>query len=483
MAAADTQAGIVARDAVGITTVALLLRFALVVWAAPRFPPAGDGQYYHVVAGRIARGLGYTWLWPDGAVTFAAHYPIGYPGILGVLYATLGESTLWPMLLNACAGASIVWSVHCIASRFAKRQAAAFAAGAAALHPTLLFYTPALMTELVSAALCIGVAALAVGQPRSRWGFWMRVMTMGAISGIGTLVRPQQLLFAPFFGFLFAILAENAWFLPANQRARGPFRKALLAAAVVTAISVGVCLPWTFRNCSRMGQCVFVSANAGWNLLIGASPKGEGAWTSVDSVGVPAACRLVFAEARKDTCFGAAALSIIGQHPIAWFGLVPAKLKKTFDDVGAPGWYLNTADWHYFDDRAKAALAVTEVLAQRVSMMIALVGLMRVRGKGRALRIAIAAAAMGCLFYTYAWIAVLLLCLGILLIGRRLLAEPLLLFLAFAYGTTALVHAVFFGGARYAIVVMPFMLASMARAWPAGVVVSSVVGGSRVGGP
>ncbi len=468
MAAADTHARAIARDAVGITAAALLLRIALVGWAAPRFPPAGDGQYYHIVAGRIAKGLGYTWLWPDGAVTYAAHYPIGYPGILGVLYAALGENALWPMLLNALAGASIVLSVHRIASRFAKRPAAAFAAGAAALHPTLLFYTPALMTELISAALCVGVAALAVGQPRSRFGFWMRLIAMGATAGVGTLVRPQQLLFAPFFGFLFVIMAENACFLPSSQRARRPIRRALLAAVVVSAISVGVCLPWTFRNCSRMGQCVFVSANAGWNLLIGSSPKGEGAWTSVDAMGVPAACRLVFAEAAKDSCFGEAALRAIRQHPIAWLGLVPAKLKRTFDDVGAPGWYLNSAAWHHFDDRAKVMLGVAEVLAQRMSMMVALVGLMRVRGKGRSLRVAIAAAAMGCLFYTYAWVGVLLLCLGVLLIGRWLLAEPLLLFLAFAYGTTALVHAVFFGGARYAIVVMPFMLAAMARAWSAG---------------
>jgi hypothetical protein len=57
---------------------------------------------------------------------------------------------------------------------------------------------------------------------------------------------------------------------------------------------------------------------------------------------------------------------------------------------------------------------------------------------------------------------------GVLLIGRRLAAEPPLLLVAFACGTTAVVHAVFFGGARYGIVVIPFVLAAMARAWSAG---------------
>lgn len=457
------------RDAMLMAAAALLLRIALVVWAAPRFPPAGDGQYYHIVAGRIAQGLGYTWLWPDGAVTYAAHYPIGYPGILGVLYALFGKSPIGPMLLNALAGASIVWSVHRVARRFASRRAALIVSGVAALHPTLLFYTPAMMTELVSAALCIGAAALAVSQPRSRLGFWLTLTAMGGLIGVATLVRPQQLLFAPFLGLIFVVLHEGRPMVSAGKSRRArPWGAALRAAATVTTICVGVCLPWTYRNCNRMGRCVFVSANAGWNLLIGTSPKGEGAWTSVDSIGVPEGCRLVFAEAAKDDCFGKAALQVIREHPGAWVRLVPAKLKKTFDDVGAPGWYLNTANWHHFDDRAKVALGTAEVLFQRLTMLIALVGLMRVRGPGRSARIALAAVAMGCLFFTYAWLSVLLLCLGILSLGRGLLAEPLLLVLGFAYGTTAIVHAIFFGGARYSIVVIPFVVAAMARAWSTG---------------
>ncbi|HMA91861.1 MAG TPA: glycosyltransferase family 39 protein, partial [Polyangiaceae bacterium] len=452
-------------DALAMTVAALALRFAVVAWGASRFPPAGDGEYYHIVAGRIARGLGYTWLWPDGAVTYAAHYPIGYPALIGMLYAAFGEKPVWAMVLNAVAGASIVYSVHRIASRFAGRWAVLTVAAIAAVHPTFVFYTPALMTEQISAALCIAAVALALSETRTRRSLVLTAIGVAVLIGIATLVRPQQLLFAPFLGVLLALRARVSLIGRTPERA---WLRAVVLLALVTSVSLGVCLPWTLRNCERMGQCVFVSANAGWNLLIGTSPRGDGAWVSIDSIGVPSECRTVYAEAAKDTCFGEAALQRIKHEPTAWLALVPAKLKKTFDDVGAPGWYLNTSDWHHFDDRAKVALGSAEVIFQRVSVLFGLVGLMRIRGSGRPLRVAVVSLAIGCLFYTYAWASILLLCLAVASLGKRLLKEPLYLCLGFAYGSTALVHAVFFGGARYSIVVMPLMLAAMCRAWPNG---------------
>ena len=134
------------RDALVISAATLVLRLIVVVWACNRFPPAGDGQYYHVVAGRIARGLGYTWLWPDGVVTYAAHYPIGYPALVGVLYAVFGENPVWAMVMNAVAGTSVVYSTHRIASRFAGRWAALTVAAIVALHPTFRVGIPSLRT-------------------------------------------------------------------------------------------------------------------------------------------------------------------------------------------------------------------------------------------------------------------------------------------------------------------------------------------------
>lgn len=457
------------RDAWFVTGLALLLRVGFVAWGDSRFPPAGDGQYYHIVAERIARGLGYTWLWPDGTVTFAAHYPVGYPGMLGLLYAFFGTTPAWAMLLNAASGTCIAWTVHRIVLRYHGRRAALVGGCIATLHPTFLFYTPAVMTEQVSAALTIGAAALALVQPSSRQRRWCYLIVMAVLSGIATLVRPQQLLFAPFLGFLFGMLGGPlTGSTDSGSTIRVRWLRPLLLSAMVTCLSIGVCLPWTWRNCERMGQCVFVSANGGWNLMIGTSAKGEGAWASIDSIGVPASCRTIYAEAEKDACFGHAALEVIRDNPMRWLRLIPKKLEKTFDDVGAPGWYLNASNWRHFDERAKVKLGGAEVLFQRGTMILALVGLMRTRGPGLTARAVLSVTAIACLCYTYAWLAVLLLCMAAAWLGRDLCKAPLLLCTAFAYFTTALVHAAFFGGARYAIVILPFMIASAARTWSVG---------------
>ena len=71
------------RDALIVALVALAARLAVVLWAATSIPASADGTYYDRLAQRIASGQGYTWLWPDGAVTYAAHYPVGYPALVG----------------------------------------------------------------------------------------------------------------------------------------------------------------------------------------------------------------------------------------------------------------------------------------------------------------------------------------------------------------------------------------------------------------
>ena len=107
-----------------VGSVALALRLLVVAWAGPRFPPTADGAYYHRIASRIAEGDGYTWLWPDGAVTYAAHYPIGYPGAVGILYAIFGAHPIVAMLLGAVLGAVSAVAVHRAAARYASRRRA-----------------------------------------------------------------------------------------------------------------------------------------------------------------------------------------------------------------------------------------------------------------------------------------------------------------------------------------------------------------------
>lgn len=444
------------RDIWLLVVAALVLRVAYVAWAASRFPPAEDGKYYDIVAWRIARGLGYTWLWPDGAVTYAAHYPVGYPALLGGLYALFGRHPWLGMVLNAVLGALTVGGVVRVAASVASRRGAIIAGVIALLHPTLLFYTPALMTEIASACfLAVGAwLALDAAQAKSVAQKYIKVLALGLLMGIAVLVRPQQVVLAPVLGAL-------ALGIPGATSGR-VWKRQSLGAAGVTALAIICCLPWTYRNCERMGRCMLVSANAGWNLLIGTAAEGRGAWVSVDQAGVPGPCRTVFDEAKKDVCFGEGAQERIKAAPLPWLSLIPQKLERTFDDVGTPGWYLHSSNGQQFPDGYKRVLGSGEVLVQRAVLLMALLGSLRVAGPRKKLRTAVVVAAIPFAFMPMAWVSVLLFVVATLLLGWRSFTLPPLLLAGVGLGVTAVIHAMFFGGARYAIVTMPWTIAAAA---------------------
>ena len=228
------------RDAWVITVLGALVRLIVVFWAAGRFPPAADGHFYHVVAQRIAAGDGYTWLWPDGAVTFAAHYPVGYPAIVGAWYWAFGPEPWLAMLFNAALGSLALIPTYWIGAEFGTRRGACLAAMLAALHPSLVFYTPALMTEGVTAA-CLAIAGGMV--------VWLvrlpargRLVGLGIVFGVTTLLRPQMLLLAPVFA------AQSAW------RGGRSLRTALRRAVVVTVVALAVCAPWTAEAAGRRAR-------------------------------------------------------------------------------------------------------------------------------------------------------------------------------------------------------------------------------------
>ena len=203
----------------------------VVCWAKDRFPPADDGSFYHVVAQRIAHGQGYTWLWPDGAVSYAAHYPVGYPALLGLAYAVFGSRPVVAMLLNAALGALAVFAAQRCVIRYGSRRRALIAGLLLALHPGLLFYTPALMTEGVTAEMLVVAAWLSL-RVGSSSGFRWRLLALGACLGGLCLVRPQLLLMAPIFGFLALEASETRYLARAPACVAGYRRGARRVPAV-----------------------------------------------------------------------------------------------------------------------------------------------------------------------------------------------------------------------------------------------------------
>jgi hypothetical protein len=443
-----------ANDGRWLFALALLVRGLVALLAAGRFPPADDGSFYQVVAARIAAGEGYTWLWPDGAVTYAAHYPIGYPALLGVFYFVFGSTPGVAMAVNAGVGALAAGAAHSLAATVATRRGAVLAGLLVALSPALVAYTPALMTEAVAGELLV-LAAAAATSPRFR-SLRLRVLVASLLLGACLLVRPQLVLLAPVVGLLAATRDS---------------KRRVLAAAVVTAASILVCLPWTARNCARLDRCAFVSANGGWNLYIGSSPLGRGGFVPLDAIGVPEECRTVFGEGGKDRCFGRAGLRRIAAEPLAWLSLVPRKLGMTFDYGTAAAHYLSASNGALVGDREKPVLGAAELLGQRVLVLLALLALARAPGPRTRPRTLVTLLSAFFALTPTAWVAWLGLAGSGVLLGRSLLRHPPALLAVFAVLATALTHAVFFGASRYALVCLPPLAAlggtALLRAQPA----------------
>lgn len=432
-----------ADDAI-VMLVALLARAAVVAWAAGRFPPVADGQYYHVIGTRIAQGLGYTWAWPDGVVTYAAHYPVGYPAIVAAAYRLVGPEPWHAMAANALIGAAGAWATLAIARRSTSRPLALLAGLLVALHPALVAYTPALMTEGITASLCaLGAWAATRAREaadRTRLG-WL--VGLGLFLGICTLVRPQAILIAPVLGW-FAVPEAQAW--------KPRLRAALLAAGLASL----VCVPWLVRNHLRMAHAG-LSFNGGWNLLIGTDPAGRGGWAPLQC---PEACRLVFQEADKDVCFGRAGMREILSHPFAWLSLLPAKLAMTFDYCGGAGWYLRESNGDVFTDAWKLRLGALETLWIRLTLLGAILWSAWAAGPLRKVRWAIAAASLPFVFLQHGWVAWVGLVALLTCFGRVLHRMPVVVPASLALvASTALTHAVFFGSGRYSMVVLPLVTA------------------------
>lgn len=448
------------RDSWIVLGVALALRAAVVVWAASRFPPTADGSFYHRIAQRIAEGHGYTWLWPDGVVTFAAHYPVGYPALVGAAYALLGAHPGVAMALNAAIGSLAAVAVHRMALRATTPRLALVAGLLVAVHPGLVAYTPALMSEGVTASLVTCAAWVAAGlrdasrDARLR-ATWKWLVLLGFVVGAASLVRPQSIVFAP----LFAFVAVAPWF------GESSWKRVVLAVATATIATFVLIAPWTARNCARMGSCALVSYNGGWNLLIGADTASTGAWSPVK---VPFECREVWDEAAKDECFGRAARRYIAQNPTEWFALVPRKLAATFDYCGAAGWYLHESNGAACGDRCKVALGALETVYERGVLLLALLwaskGSWRLSQLRRASVLSKAGLFVGLvglvfLFQTHAWVSYVAFVLAALLRGPELVRGPILSSSAvIVVGMTAIIHAVFFGAGRYGMVTFPLLV-------------------------
>jgi hypothetical protein len=412
----------------------------LALVAGDRFPPVAVGTYFHLHAVRLAEGLGYS-IADGDSVRPVAHYPVGYPAALSLAVRVLGTGPGSGAWLNAVVGGAAAWALLA-AARPLDASARARLAGAFALSPALLLYTPALMTEGFTAALYALAFAGAMWTTSARrarvaWGS----LLLGGAAGVAVLVRPQSIVW----------LAAALLLLVVLQRTR----RAFVSAAASAAVAMAIVAPWTARNCGALDECVLVSANDGWNLLIGTNQAADGTWAEVI---VPPECEGLSGEAAVNSCFARAARDEISRRPLEWLALAPRKLSRTFDYAGAGPWYLHASNPSVFPLGAKVAAGAFETLVIRGTLLFALLGVLRATWPAaRPRRLAAIAAALA-------------LCPlgapGYLVFGALGLrsgwssGEPLERRVPWALAgvlvlSTAVVHVIFFGAGRYALVLTP----------------------------
>jgi hypothetical protein len=314
-----------------------------------------------------------------------------------------------------------------------------------------VLYTPGIMTEgAFSAAVSIAAglairrgAAVGEGSDHAVRPPWVTWVLLGLVCGIAALIRPQALAFAPLFAWISAVRVQER-------------KRRWLGVALVSIVTIGVCLPWTARNCHAIGHCSFVSSNAGWNLLIGAQPGANGAWQAVK---VPPQCEGVFGEASADSCFGAEALHLIAQEPFHWLALIPRKLAATFDYGGIGGYYLDLSNPALFPWRAVLVAGVLETLTERAALLVCIVALACRTAPRPLARKAFGFVGALFLLTPIGWPAVVVVCILLCLHGREFLEQhPLHAVVLVLFGGTIAAHSVFFGAPRFAVVTYPWVL-------------------------
>ena len=234
--------------------------------------PVWDGHYYDFGARRIAAGLGYS----DGAGGWHpwCHWPVGYSGIIAATYRVFGHGPHIATIFNAFTGALLAVFTHRLARYELSANRARAAGLLCALYPGLIIYSALVMTEPLS-ALALVVAGWCWARYR-RDRPLLGVALFGLVIGLGTLVHPSLLVFAP------APLLLAGDTLSASLRPAA-LKRGIALAAISTAFAFLPVLPWTIRNCRVMDRCTLVSTNGGWNLAIGSFARATGRFETLRS--------------------------------------------------------------------------------------------------------------------------------------------------------------------------------------------------------
>lgn len=246
-------------------------------------------------------GNGYT---IDGVHT--AFWPVGYPLALAFIYLVGGQQ-FWPVALsNIVFSAVTVALIFDLGRRlFGSVWAGVCAATVVAFLPNQVAYASLASAEPLYLMVLTGALWFFVSSPASASG----AIFGSALLAASTLIKPQSLLVLPIV---------TAYFIVKSQPDRRQY--AVLFTALGLLLYMGLLAPWIMRNRVVFGSWVFISTNAGYNLLIGHNPSTTGKWMEVRHM-VPPHTN----EAVLDAKFRGLAIFYTRQNPFRAIQTIPSK--------------------------------------------------------------------------------------------------------------------------------------------------------------
>jgi len=275
-----------------------------------------DFFWYQLFARNIADGKGYT---VDGILT--GYWPIGYPGLLGIVFAVVGESVLAGKVLNIALYIGAIFLTYRLSQRlFHCEYAARVTVCLLCFYPNHIAYTALLSSEILFVFL-VALSAFAFEAARGRAGF---LMLSGMFWGLAALTKPQALVL-PFLFLLFF-----------SRSVRSFVRSSVLVYGIIL-ITVS---PWLIRNHGVFGAYT-LNHTGGINLLVGNNPHHDtGYGTFNDKVNallgdlqtVPYQNAFDGKEVERDTIAKNIAIDYMIHNPGRVFGLMPRKLLALFKE-------------------------------------------------------------------------------------------------------------------------------------------------------
>lgn len=217
---------------------------------------AMDPLYHHEWADSIVSGKPFHL---DNEPYFRA--PL-YPWFLAAVYKLAGEDPMNPRIAQAVIGALNCVLVYLIGRRCFGRSAGALGGLVAASYWPLIYYDGELHLPVLECFFFqLLILALLTAQDRPRWNWWL---LSGLLLGLGAIVRPNILLFAPALAIWIAVLRRDRMVA------------ALGSIAVFGAGCLIPIVPIAVRNSVVGHDSVLIASQGGVNFYIGNNPKSDG---------------------------------------------------------------------------------------------------------------------------------------------------------------------------------------------------------------